>query len=219
MSQKLRTASLLIALTCAIVCLPQRSLAQDAKIAVVNSEQMTTLSDEGKAANEKLDKRFQEIAAEMQKAEKEISEKENTLKTRDRLMSAAAKAQLSKEIADDKVKLDRKDMDYQKEMNEMQAELLSPIAAKAQAELQKVVSEMGYTLLLDLAAENGNIVWANPNNDISKVVIARMNETLKKEGSTGAAKPAAATPPKPAAAAPAGGTPRPAATTPTTPPR
>ena len=223
MSQTLKTA-LLIALPCVVLGLPQKSLAQDARIAVVNTEDITNLSDEGKAANEKMDKRFQELSGDMQRAQKDIDEKESQLKARERLMSATAKTQLQREIADDKLKLDRKDQDYQKIMAEMQNELIAPIGAKAQVELQALVSEKGYTLVIDLSAENGNVVWNNPNNDITKEVIRRMNETRSKEsgGTTAPAKPAAssapATPRPAATTTPAPATPRPAGTTPTTTP-
>ena len=207
MSQILKTIALTIAIGCIVLGLPQRGAAQGAKIAVVDTQALTLLSDEGKVANDKLQKRFQTISVEMDKARKDIETKEDRLRTQDRVMSATAKAALSNEIADDKRKFDRKNEDYQKEMNDMQSSLIDPIAAKVQQELALFVNETGFTLLVDLAVENGNIVWANPNNDVTKDVMTRLNENFKKTG--GAPAPA----PAPAAARPAATTP-PATTTP-----
>ena len=55
------------------------------------------------------------------------------------------------------------------------------------AELATYVNEMGYHLLIDVSAENGNVVWANSANDITKQVMARMNDAYKKAGGAASA--------------------------------
>src|SRR5262245_52421094 len=119
MSQQLKTAALTLALATAL-CLPVYGMAQDAKIAVVDTQALTILSDEGKVANEKIEKRIQAMTEEMDKARKDIEAKEKRLRDQDRLMAAAAKTQLQNEIKDDQVKFDRKSEDYQKEIEELQ---------------------------------------------------------------------------------------------------
>ena len=149
----------------------------------------------------------------MGKLQQGIEKKENDLKTQDRVMSATAKAALAKEIESDKINFDRKNQDYQKEMMDYQNELLDPVAAKAQAMLQAYIKENTFSIVIDLSAEKGNVVWGNPANDITQNVLKRLNDEYKK---TGAAAPGPAQ--RPAASAPASGTPRtPAATAPKTP--
>jgi Skp family chaperone for outer membrane proteins len=208
MSQNLRVLALMIAAAAVVVCLPARGTAQDARIALVDTQELTLMSDEGKVANEKLQKRFLVIQAEMDKLRKDIEAKEEGLRTRERLLSASAKAQHTREIEDDNKKFERKSEDYQKEMNDMQVELIDPVARKVRTELQTFVGEKGYTILVDLSAENGNIVWFNPNNEITKEVMVRINENFKRSGGAAAAAPAAT----PAAKPPT--TTTPAATTP-----
>jgi Skp family chaperone for outer membrane proteins len=207
MNHKFRTAALTITMALSFICLPRTSWAQESKIAVVDIQTLTLMSDEGKAVNDKLEKRFQAISAEMEKTRKDIEDKETRLRNQDRLMSAAAKQQLATEIDADKVKFDRKNQDYQKEMNDMQAELLQPVSAKVQAELSAFVNDKGFTLLIDLSAENGNVVWANPGNDITKEVMVRVNENFKRNGGAapapaGSPNPAAGTPQAPPASRP-----------------
>ena len=48
MSQQMKTSVLTVALMCITFCLPQIGLAQDAKIAVVDTQALTVGSDEGK---------------------------------------------------------------------------------------------------------------------------------------------------------------------------
>jgi Skp family chaperone for outer membrane proteins len=213
MTQHLKTTALTIAVACIIVCLPAKGVAQDARIAVVDTRELTLMSEEGKLAGDKLQKRLDVIRIEMDKLRKEIEEKDNTLRTRERLLSAQAKATLTKEIEDGKFKFEQKAQVYEKEMNEMQAELLDPIANKIQLELQSYVKEKSYTLVVDLA-DNANVVWANSGNNITKDVLVRINESFKRAGGVPKA-PASTTPP--AATTPPAGQ-RPPAATPAAPP-
>jgi outer membrane protein len=219
MSQQLKTALLIIILLG--IAAPRRGMAQDAKIAVVDVQALTLASDEGKVANDKLDKRVQALTAEMDKARKDIDDKENRLKTQDRLMSATAKAQLQRDIDDAKRTFDRKNQDYQKELMDLQNQLLAPIAGKAQEALAAFVNENSYTLLVDLSSEKSNVVWANTGNDITLAVLKRLNEAYKKAGGAAAA-PASSTPAPSTPAAPKPATNTPAApgrqTTPAAPP-
>src|SRR6185436_2119242 len=192
MSQPLKTALLLVVLLG--ISIPRNGMAQASKIAVVDGQALTLASDEGKSVNDKLDKRIQAITAEMDKARKDIEAKENDLKTRDRVMSAAAKTQMQRDIDDAKRTFDRKNQDYQKELTDLQNELLVPAAERAKQELANFVSENGYTLLIDLSSERSNVVWANQGNDVTVVVLKRINDAFKKSGGaapTPAASPAA----------------------------
>ena len=191
------------------MCFPGNGRAQDLKVATVDIEALTLTSDEGKAVNEKLKKKYDDIVAIMGKLQQSIEKKENDLKTQDRVMSATAKAALAKEIENDKVNFDRKNQDYQKEMMDYQNELLDPVAAKAQAMLQAYIKENTFSIVMDLSAEKGNVVWANPGNDITGNVLKRLNDEFKKTGSAApapaqrpAATPGATTPRPPAATAP-----------------
>jgi len=203
--------TILLILVLSGLCLPGIGLAQEAKIAVVDVQALTLASDEGKAVNEKWEKRFQALSAEMDKARKDIETKETDLKTRERLMSATAKTQLAREIDDAKRAFDRKNQDAQKELGDLQNDLLLPVADKARQELAAFVAENGYNLLIDLSSERSNVVWFNPKNDVTAAVMKRLNDTYKKSGGVPAVPSANPSP------APAGT--KPATTPPATPPR
>src|SRR5262245_33682845 len=143
MRQLCRAAALMTVLAVGMH-LPANGLAQDLKLAVVDIEALTLTSDEGKAANTKLKARYDEIVGIMSKLQKDIEDKETRLKTQDRVMSATAKAQLSRDIDNDKIAFDRKNQDYQKEIMELQNELLDPAAGKAQAMLQIYIKENNF---------------------------------------------------------------------------
>jgi outer membrane protein len=213
MSQQLKTALMTAAFAVSSL-LPRVALAQDAKIALVDMQSLVRTSDEGKDINAKIEKRFQTISGEMEKLRKEIEDKESNLRQLERTLNSAAKAQRAKEIDEEKIRFDRKNQDYQKEISEMEATLLGPVAERAQQELSAFVNEKGYTILIDLSAEKANVVWANSKNDITPDVQKRMNDTYKKLGGSVPAKPAAAPPADGAKPAP---TPGAAPAAPTTP--
>jgi len=202
MRQYLRVAALITVLASAFA-FPKSGLAQDIKIATVDVETLTLTSEEGKAVQEKLKKRYDEISTIMGKLKDDIDAKEDRLKKGDRVMSSANKATLSREIEDAKIEFDRKNQDYQKEMSEMQDTMLAPVSQKAEARLAAYIKEQSYTIVIDLAADKNNVMWSNPNNDITATVVKLLNEDFKKAGG---AAPAAAAPAKP----PAGGTNTPA---------
>ena len=225
MIQQLKTTVLAIAVASIVLCLPLKGVAQDARIAFVDTQELTLGSDEGKVAGDKLQKRLDVIRVEMDKLRKDIEDKENSLRARERILTAASKTSEQRKIDDEKVAFERKAQDYEKEMNELQSTLISPIADKVRVELAAYVKEKGYTLVLDLAAEDANIVWANQANNVTKEVLVRLNENFKRSGgvpatSTPAAAPKPPAQPQPGATPPAltptPGTPtRPPATTPT----
>ena len=152
MRQLLRAGALITVLMTGM-CFTGNGLAQDLKIAVVDIQALTLNSDEGKAVNDKLKKKYDDIVTIMSKLQKTIEDKENQLKVQDRIMSATAKASLTREIESDKVNFDRKNQDYQKEMTDYQNELLDPVTAKAQAMLQAYIKEKTFSIVIDLSAE------------------------------------------------------------------
>lgn len=203
MRQLTRAAALTTILGMAL-CVPS-VLAQEVRIAVVDVETLTLASDEGKAAGEKYKKALDEVTGIMEKARKDIEDKETRLRTQDRVMSATAKAQLTREIDAAKVEFERKSMDYEKEMAELQNQLLGPVSERAQLALEAYIKEKGFSLVIDLSAQGGNVVWWNQANDITLDVIKNLNDAYK--------KPVPATP---AVAAPASSTRPPAVAPPTT---
>jgi len=218
MTHYLRTTTLAMAIASTVFCMPQKGVAQDAKIAIVNTRTLTLMSDEGKIAGDKLQKRLDVIRTEMDKLRKDIEDKDNNLRARERLLNAQTKAALQKDIEDSKFSFDQKAQVYEKEMNELQSELLDPIAEKIRQELQVFVGEKSYTIVVDLA-DDSNIVWANAKNDITKDVLARVNENFKRSGGAAAAPaPVPAAPKAPATTPPATTTPPAGQRSPSTPP-
>jgi outer membrane protein len=188
MTRLTKTALLTVVLLCARV-----GMAQDAKIAIVDMQRLALGTDEGKKASEKLEKRYQEISTIMQGLQKSIEDKENTLKTQERALSDARKAQLAREIDNERKEFTRKNEDFQTELGDTEEQLTGPLLDRANATLSAYIKEKGFTIVFNISTENGNVVWFNRGNDVTDDVIKRINAETK----------TAVTPVKPAANAPA----------------
>jgi outer membrane protein len=187
MTRLTKTALLTVALLCARV-----GMAQDAKIAIVDMQRLALGTEEGKKASEKLEKRYQEISTIMQGLQKSIEDKENTLKTQERALSDTRKAQLAREIDNERKEFTRKNEDYQTELGDMEQQLTGPLLDKANATLSAYIKEKGFTIVFNISTENGNVVWFNRGNDVTDDVVKRINAETK----------TAVTPVKPPATAP-----------------
>jgi Skp family chaperone for outer membrane proteins len=158
-----------------VLAIGPMAAAQDAKIALVDLQGVAFSSEDGKAAAAKLEKRYQEISAIMQAAQKSIQDKETTLKNQERALSEARKNQLLREIESEGVAFNRKNEDYQREMAQLEQDIMGPVMDKARTILAAFLKEANYTILLDYGAEGGNIVWFNGANDVTAELVKRMN--------------------------------------------
>src|SRR5438132_1598473 len=188
---------------------------QISKIAVVDFERAIVQSVEGKKSSGQFNAKLQSKQADAEKRQKELEDAQRKLQTQERTLSDTAKANLQKDIDRRTTELKRFNEDSQKELQSLRDELLRPIAERASAILNAIAAEQGYTLIIDVSNPQSNVVWFNPNNDLTAELTRRIDAATK---TTEAAKPAAppavrpATPapvPPPRTVAPAPGVPRP----------
>jgi outer membrane protein len=162
-------------LAIAFVIGPVAAMAQEARIAVLDLQSVAFSSNDGKAATAKLEKRYQEISTIMQAAQKAILDKETTLKTQERALSEARKNQLIREIDSERLAFNRKNEDFQREIGQLEQELMAPVMDKARGIVAAFIRETNYTMIFDYSAEGGNIVWFNAGNDVTAELVKRMN--------------------------------------------
>jgi len=152
-----------------------------------------------------------------EKRQKDLEELTNKLRTQDRVLSDAAKADLQKDIDRRQTELTRLNEDAQKELNGMRDQLLRPVAEIASRILQVLAAERGYTLVVDVSNPQTNVIYVNKDVDITADLSKRIDTELAKQPLQ--ATPPASAAPRPPAAAPTGPAPRPPVTTPGPPPR
>src|SRR5438093_1223709 len=193
---------------------------QTSRIAVVDFEKALVESVEGKKSSERFNATLQSKQAEAEKRQKELEDAQKKLQTQGAALSETAKANLQKDIDRRTTELQRFNEDAQKELQSVRDELLRPIAERASAILNALAAEQGYTLIIDVSNPQSNVVWFNPNNDLTAELTRRIDAATKtndaaKPAGPPAVRPAAPAPvPPPRTVAPPPGVPRPTAPAP-----
>src|SRR5579862_1359857 len=177
---------------------------QVSKVAIVDFEKALVESAEGKKSSDKFAATLQSKQADGQKRQQELEDAQKKLQTQERTLSEAAKANLQKDIDRRTTEMQRFNEDSQKELQSLRDELLRPIAEKASGILNALAAERGYTLVVDISNPQNNVVWFNPQNDVTAELTKRIDAATAATSNAAPAKPASPAPvaPRPAAPAP-----------------
>jgi outer membrane protein len=177
--------------------------AQVSKVAIVDFEKALVESMEGKKSSEKFNATLQSKQADGERRQRELEDAQKKLQTQERTLSEAAKASLQKDIERRTTEMQRFSEDTQKEMQSLRDELLRPIAERASGILNAIAAEQGYTLVVDISNPQNNVVWFNPQSDITAEVTRRIDaSTPKTSEAAPAPRPTPAVPVVPRPAAP-----------------
>jgi outer membrane protein len=176
-------------------------VAMDAKIALINFEQVVFATNEGQQATANTQKKYEPKKNEIEKEAADVDAKKKALTP---TMSDEARAKALQEIDRLEKKLQRDADDAQTAYNADLQEAMGGIAKKLDVTMKKYAADSGFTLLLDVSNQSSNVMWALPQTDISQAVVDLYNKQ------SGIAAPAPQAP-RPAASTPRPSAPKPAA--------
>jgi len=147
------------------------SLYAQAKIGVVNSQEVLERSAEGKRVIARIQERDKQYQAEIAKLDDDIRQLQTRLNTQRLTLTDEAAAQLQGD-------LERKATDRKRRAEDAQAgmqELSNRLFAKIQAELIPIVEQIGKERNMDIIfdLQRSGAAWVNPANDLSAEVIKR----------------------------------------------
>ncbi len=176
----------------------------DAKIALINFEQVVLASNEGQTVTLTTQKKYEpkKTQIEAQAAQVESMKKELAAlpaSTPDDVRASKIRAADTEEK-----KLNRDAEDASTAYNAEWQEALGKVAAKLAGTMKSYAQQNGFTILLDVSSQQSNVLWADTSTDISQAVVDAYNK------SSGIAAPAPSSP-RPQSARPSGAAPRPAA--------
>jgi len=161
------TAALLASLTSGV-------MAQDSKIGYINTQRITTESAIAKAAQAKLEQEFSKRGkelADLQVALKTFSEKfERDAPT----LTESQRASRQKEGAELNRDFQRKQREYQEDLNGRRNEELQQVLEKANKAVRKVAEEEKYDLVIQ------EVVYSSAKHDITDKVLKILNATAVK---------------------------------------
>ena len=181
------------------------------KIGVINVRQAIVATSEGKQASAELQSQFAARQSELENMNKQIADLRQRLSAGQSTLSQEEQARLTRQGEVLARQLQRKQDEYQEDVNAAQGDVIDKIGRKMIDVLDRYARENGYVAVLDSSAQNTPILYASNQIDVTQDIV-RLYDTAYP------VKAGAATTPRPAAAKPAQSTPKPATQPPATKP-
>ena len=202
----IRTAALAAACVFgAAAAAAQGSPAVAAKVGTINVRQAIGGTAEGKQATAELQSQFAPRQSELENMNKQIADMRQHLAAGERTLSEEEKARLIQQGQRMAQHLERKQNEYQEDVNAAQGEVIDRIGRKMLDVLDRYARENGYVAVFDTSAQNSPILYASTQIDVTADIVRLYDQAypIKGGSTTPAARPAAAKPtPKPAPTAP-----------------
>jgi len=149
--------------------------AEPAKIAVIAFQTAVGQTNEGQRAFADLQTKFEPKRQQLKALSDEIDTLAKQLQTQGDSLSDAVRASRAKTIDDKKKQLDRSSEDARNDYQGAVQELYTSLASKVYDVLASNSQQHGYTLVLDMGAQQGVVLFASPATDITKPVIDAYN--------------------------------------------
>jgi outer membrane protein len=194
----IRTAALAAACVFgAAAAMAQGSSAPATKVGTINVRQAIVNTAEGKQASAELQSQFAPRQNELENLNKQMSELRQRLAAGERTLSDEEKARLTQQGQKMAQQLERKQTEYQEDVNGAQGEVIDRIGRKMLDVLDRYARENGYVAVFDTSSQNSPILYASSQIDVTADIVRLYDQAYPVKGAAPAAKPAA----KPAAAA------------------
>ncbi len=157
----------------ALVLAAAGAMAQDSRIGYINTQRITTESAPAKAAQAKLEQEFskrQKDLADLQLSLKSFSEKfERDAPT----LTESQRASRQKEFAEQSRDFQRKQREFQEDLNGRRNEELQQVLDKANKAVKQVAESEKYDLVIQ------EVVYSNAKHDITEKVLKILNTGAK----------------------------------------
>jgi outer membrane protein len=172
----------------AVVALAAPVFAQNtpARVAVVDVQKVLTQSTAGKAAYEKLKKMQDDRVTRAKSMDEEMRKLDADLATKRLSLSEDKLAEMTKQLADKKINMQRYAQDADREIGEARDRELQALQVKIEPVIDAIGKEMGLALIFN-KFESG-LVYASEAIEITDTVIKRFNEAAGAPPATPAKK-------------------------------
>jgi outer membrane protein len=180
---------------------PAAGAASGTKIGVISIRQAIASTAEGKQAGAELQSQFAPRQNELESMNKQIADVRQRLDAGGGKLSQEETARLTRQGEVLTRQLQRKQDEYQEDVNAAQSDVFDRIGRKMVDVLDRYSRENGFILMLDSSAQNTPILFASTNVDVTQDIVRLYDQAypVKNAPAPAAAKPA----PKPATPPPA----------------
>ena len=159
-----------------LMILPLRVFAQEAKVAIVNSQEIMMAMPEIAAMQETMKQMNDKYAGEMKTMEDEFQKKYTDYIAQQDSMTENIKLRRTQELEDIRQRVENFTQVAQQDMNKKQQELLAPIQDKLRNAIKAVGDEKGYAYIID---NNPGIVLYTGNAAIDATPLVKAKLGLK----------------------------------------
>jgi outer membrane protein len=173
---------------------PPAASASAVKVGVINVRQAIASTSEGKQAGAELQSQFAPRQSELEGLNKQINDLRQRLDASKGKINADEEARLTRDGQRLTQQLDRKQNEYQEDVNAAQADVFDRIGRKMMDVLDRYSRENGYAVILDTSAQNTPILFASTSIDVTQDLVRLYDQAYPVKGGA----PASTTPTKPA---------------------
>ena len=164
----------LVSLALAALAVPTFAQSAPARVAVIDVNKVLMSSSAGKAAYERLRKMQEERVARAKKLDDEIAGLDKEINEKKLSLSEEKLADLTKQLSDKQIAMQRFAQDADRELSEAQSRTLQELNGKIMPVVEQVGKEMGLAAIFN-KFESG-LIYASEAIDITDVVIKRFND-------------------------------------------
>jgi outer membrane protein len=168
------------------------------KVGVVDVRSAIVTTAEGKQASAELQSKFAPRQTELENMNKTINDIRQRLQAGASTLSPEEQARLQRQGEVLARQLERKQTEYQEDVNAEQGDVIDRIGRKMIDVLDRYARENGFVAVFDSSAQNSNLIYKSNQIDVTQEIVRLYDQAYPiKAGSATPAKPAAkpATPP------------------------
>ncbi len=176
--------------------------AASGKVGVVDVRQAIVATSEGKQASAELQSQFAARQAELEGLNKQIADIRQRLSVGGEKLSQDEGARLQRQGEVLTRQLQRKQDEYQEDVNAAQAEVVDRIGRKLVDVLDRYARENGFVIVFDSSAQNSPVLYKSTQIDVTQDIVRLYDQAYPLKAGAVTTTPRATTP-KPAATTPA----------------
>jgi len=148
-------------------------------VAVIDFARAISEAPGGKDALNKLNAFSNDQMSAIEKKQQEADQLANRLRTQDRGLSEATRAQLNKDLQTAETSAETMASEAQKKLDQMRHELLTPIEQKTAMAVSAYAVEHSVKIVLDASALQSGLVYVHDTADITTEIIRRIATDLE----------------------------------------
>jgi outer membrane protein len=156
--------------------------AAPARVAVINVQKVLAESSAGKVALERLKKMQDDRVAKAKKMDEDLQALDNQINTKKMSLSEEKLAEMTKDLSDRKISMQRYAQDADREVQEARDRSLQDLEKQIMPLINQIGKEMGFAAIFN-KFESG-LVYASDAIDITDMVVKRFNEVPAAPAST-----------------------------------